>query len=515
LSREDHDDPASPANEIVLAGDPPGARLLSSQSRPRTGGRETQLWRMSKEVRYLLGRLDREPGARRRRLRAEAAWWADECQRSLPEVVRRGFLVRQLCLQNAGDGTWRSSLSYIGDQNPADEAVCVYEYDRADVRFAASSPLARPYPWADEQAEAVWYARTGMSAIVSWLIAAGRMAAERGRRQLVLTNRLYYETCLLFQSARLADVEIRSYPDTAALLAAVAAAGPVAVFLDSSRPGGGAAVLSRVLAEADAARVGCVVWDNTCMPAAADPFGHPVPVSGPRTTLLLIRSHTKLDQLGLELCSLGSITMLPGSPQPTTAEASAWREAMRRFLPDCLAVTGSSASPSALRLLAALGLPNFQLSAAANQRLREANTLAGRLLAAGLKPTGRYWVEQHEHGCFAEIHIPELPAPALASETAAWPAWVELKQELAGLERQAARYSVPIWKSASFGFHYTGLSWYPSESQDGADGRPHTVVRVCVGMHDPEVTAQVAALVAERLAGRRVWPGAERAGSAQ
>ena len=69
-------------------------------------------------------------------------------------------------------------------------------------------------------------------------------------------------------------MEIRGHQDTAALLAAVAAAaGPLAVFLASSRPGGDAAAVSRVLAEADPALVGCVTWDNTCIPAAEDIFG--------------------------------------------------------------------------------------------------------------------------------------------------------------------------------------------------------------------------------------------------
>jgi hypothetical protein len=483
--------------------------MLNGERGPDAGGRPDQLSRMSAEIGYLLGRLigqSRQPGASRGRLLAESRWWAACRSQPLLAAVRRGFLARQLCLRAAdSDGTWRNSLSYIGEPPSGTGAVCTYEYDRADVSIAASSALARPYPWlAGDGAVPVWYARTGMSAIVAWLVTVARMAAERGQQQLVLTNDLYYETGLLFQSARLEHVAVRSFPDTAALLAAMAAAtGPVAVFLDSSRPDGDAMALSRVLGAADPERVGCVVWDNTCIPAFVDPLGDTVPGPEARPTLLLIRSHAKLDQLGLELCSLGSITMLPGG-QTETRQAAAWRDAMRELLPDCLSATGSCASPAALRLIAALGLPSFRLSAAANQRLCEANTLAGRLLAAGLEPTGRYRVQQHPHGCFTEIHLPELPAPARTSQTASWPAWGELKRQLAALEQDAARNSIPVWRSASFGFHYTGLTWYASDSQPR--GRPHTVLRVCVGMHDEGVTAQVAALVKERLAAMKAGP---------
>jgi hypothetical protein len=473
---------------------------------------------MSAEIGYLLDRMirqARDPGAQRDRLVTEAAWWATAHEHPLLEAVRRGFLVRQLCLRSAdSDGTWRNSLSYIGDPEPADKTVCTYDYDRAEVRFGPSSPLARPYAWAsggaDDEPEGqggkveAWYARTGMSAITAWLVTVARIASERGRRHLVLTNRLYHETGVLFDMARLELVEIRRYDDCDALLDATAsAADPAVVFLDSSRPDGDAGTLSRVLREVDPGRVGCVVWDNTCAPAAASPFGAAISVQDLRSALLLIRSHAKLDQLGLEFCALGSIAML--SPAAATAEAAAWREGMQRFIPDGLAVTGGCASPATLRLLAALGLPNPGLSVPANQRLREANILGGKLLAEGLGPAERYRVERNEHQCFVEVHILELPAPSEVGGPTEWPAWDVLDRELTALEQSAAQDSIPVWKSASFGFHYTGLSWYAAEDPPRPQGHPHTVLRVCFGMHDPAITARVAGLVEERLMSKQAW----------
>src|SRR5262249_55335212 len=125
------------------------------------------------------------------------------------------------------------------DVTEADSAVCSYDYERAEIRFTPGSPLARPYSWAHgEDCEVTsWYARNGMGAITAWLVAVARSAADRGRRLLVLTNRLYHETEVLFHMGRLADVQVRKYDDVGSLLAAAAQAqDPLAIFLDSSRP---------------------------------------------------------------------------------------------------------------------------------------------------------------------------------------------------------------------------------------------------------------------------------------
>lgn len=466
---------------------------------------------MAREVRYLLDRMlaqpDR-PGVSRADLLAEYAWWTESDDRPLSEAVCRGFQVRQLCLRVAdSDGTWRNSVSYIGDPDQLDTTVCTYDYDRAEIRFEPKSPLSRPYPWpvgADRTVDA-WYTRTGMAAITAWLIAVARLAAESGRH-VVLTNRLYHETKVLFASMRLHDVEIRTYDDIDGILAAAAAErDPVVVFLDSSRPYGDLAAVTRVLRESAPERIGCVVWDNTCAPMAQRPYEvTEVTEDGAGgadldRALLLVRSHVKLDQLALEFCALGSITMIGSAddgPEP-------WLDAMRRFIPDCLAVTGGCASPATLRMLAALGLPNHELTTPSNQLLRDANRLGGRLLAESLAHPDHYRIELNDHLCFVEIHLLGLPAPADSNSRAPFPPWERFDQTLTRLELHAAGASLPVWKSASFGFHYTGLSWY------GADDGGHTVLRVCFGMHDPADTARLVTMVVDHLGPGEDW-GAPR-----
>lgn len=473
-----------------------------------------QLLRLREEVGYLLTRVreqSRGVPAQHARVAAELRWWRDTTGHALIECVRRSFIVRQLCLRLAdSDGTWRNAISYIGDTDPRDETVCSYDYDRAEVRFPITSALAAPYEWlkAADIEVVTWYARTGMSAITAWLIAASRIAHDAGQRCTVLTNRLYHETAVLFELADLSWVDVRTVDSAAEIVAAARSVpSPMLVFLDSSRPDGHVDAVRHVLRELDADRVGCVVWDNTCAPADEHPFGEAIDVSGLRTTLLLLRSHAKLDQFGLELCALGSLALLNG-PRPSRL-ARTMLDGFTNYLPDALAVSGGCASPPTLRLLDALGLPQPELVARGNRVLRAANVRGGELLRAALEPSGRYFIEGNEHQCFVEIHVLDLPGPPDFGAPAVWVPWEAFDRLLTKVEQQAATVDVPVWKSASFGFHYTGLSWYSAEDLPRPHGHAHTVLRLCFGMHDPDVVARVVDVVGANLLARADWsPGA-------
>ena len=472
-----------------------------------------QLHRLREEIDYLLVRI-RKQAARVPALRscvdAEIAWWRARDRRTLLDYVRRSFAVRQLCLRSAdSDGTWRNAISYIGDIDPRDEVVCTYDYDRAEVRFPSTSPLVSPYRWTAAVGAQVstWYARTGMSAITAWLIATARIAADSGQPCTVLTNRLYHETAILFELTALRWVEVRTFDDCTAIMAAAQAIEtPMVILLDSSRPDGDVDAVRRILRGVDTERVGCVVWDNTCAPADEHPFGDSEDIATMRTALLLLRSHAKLDQLGLEFCALGSLALLNG-PTPSPL-ARAALDGLANYLPDALAVSGGCASPATLRLLDALGVPEPDLVARGNRVLRAANVLAGRLLRERLEPSGRYLVEENEHRCFVEIHVLDLPGPPNLGAPAEWVPWDSFDQMLTRLEEQAAAAGLPVWKSASFGFHYTGLSWYSAEDAPFPHGHAHTVLRLCVGMHDAADVTRVVDVVAAHLGQRPDWaPG--------
>ena len=469
----------------------------------------TQLERIRAEMQYLVSTVADAASATdplRHRLRDEAAYWSGETP-PLIDTVRRAFEARQLLMQAAGcHGTWRNSVSYIGSPPPEDARVCTYDYDRAEVRFDKGSALAKPYAWAcdgDLEVE-TWYMRNGMCAIVAWMCAVARMAVDAPGPVSVFTNRLYHETDMLFDMARFHGVTVERHDSVSDILAAAAThRGPVAVFLDSSRAEGDVVAVRSVLAGLDPDRVGCVVWDNTCAPADHDPFESTLEHADLHISLLLLRSHVKLDQLGLEFCTLASIAMLTG--RAITDEGRRFRDGMRAFLSDAITVTGACASPASLRLLASLGLPNRPLAKHANACLRAANVLAGTVLRAEMQHDDRYHIEEAAHRCFVEIHLDEIPAPPAIGGPESWPVWDELDAELDLVEERAARRSVPVWKSASFGFHYTGLSWYASEAPPRPLGYPHTVLRVCFGMHDSVVVGETARSIARQLIQKHKW----------
>jgi hypothetical protein len=471
---------------------------------PRVGA--PQLERLRDEVGYLLERIRAQSTGSPwlALVDAELRWWRGAAGRPLLECVERSFAVRQLCLRlAASDGTWRNALSYIGDPDPADETVCTYEYDRSEIRYSETSTLASPYAWTGPLgAEMVtWYARTGMSAIMAWLLATSRLAQDGGRRCTILTNRLYHETAILFELARLEWVEVRVFDDCDALLAAAAGVeAPAVVFLDSSRPDGDVRAVRRILRDADPARMHCLVWDNTCAPADEHPFGDGIALERTGMPLLLLRSHAKLDHLGLEFCALGTLALLCSPTATGTARAVV--DGLTNYLPDALTVSGGCASPVTIRLLDALGLPERALAARGNRVLRAANVLGARLLRAALEPSGRYTIEENTHRCFVEIHVLDLPGPPDFGAPPVWDAYTVFGDLLTGVQQHAAALALPIWKSASFGFHYTGMSWYPAEGEPFPQGYRHTVLRLCLGMHDPEVVGQVVDVVAEHLLAR-------------
>ncbi|MEL7371761.1 MAG: hypothetical protein AAFN74_22745 [Myxococcota bacterium] len=495
-----------------------GASLMirpdSSEAEPASEPSTGQLDRIAEEVGHLLARVEHGRFAEavfRGRLKAEKAWWQHAHEGSLLEAVTRSFQVRHLLLRSAeSDGTWRNALSYIGDLHPEDDQVCTYDYDRAEVRFKETSPLARPYDWVNGAHLDVssWYTRNGMCGITAWLIAVARMGAKASQKYCVLTNRLYHETDLLFQMARLQDVEVRVFDDVSQIIDAAASIDmPATIFLDSSRPDGDAAAVRRTLEVVDADKVACVVWDNTCAPAHDHPFDERLRSSDLPVSLILIRSHAKLDQLGLEFTSLGSIVQL--TRKDASSAVRHWHTSMKYLLSDAIAVSGACASPATLRLLAALGLPAPQLAVRGNECLRAANILGAAVLIETMHGKKGYRIEENVHRCFVEIHIDDLAAPKPIGGPMTWPIWDDLDEELTQIVKRSADQDIPVWKSASFGFHYTGLSWYASDNPPRPHDCAHTVLRVCFGMHDPAQTQAVARIISSQLMAKEQWRAPE------
>ncbi len=454
----------------------------------------SQAARISAEVLYVLGRViaTTPQGASRDRLVEEAAWWQSTEPKSVRHAVRRSFEARRLCISSEEALSWRNSLSYVGGTpDPLDTVLCSHEYDRAEVELAPDAPLAQPYPWlrrVGAQAKTL-YTTSGMAAIAGWLTGVARVAAERDQHHLVLTNQVYYETDRLFGLAGLAHLTIRGCAGLDEILVELARARqPVVVMLDSTYPGGDPASVARVLRAADPERVSCVAWDSTCAPAIADPCAGLTSLAVP---LAVLRSHPKLDQLGLELCGFGSATIA----YDRSAKPSSRGPQLLTFVESIMGVSGLYAPASSVRLIARAGvLPIPPLAVTANGRVREANRIGRGVLARELEASGRFVVREYDHACFVTIHLLGLGAPVREEE---------LDAEVYALEALGAEHGMAVWRSASFGFHYTALSAYEAKGPPETRGLPpHGVIRVGFGAHDPDVCQDVAMLLAEYLRGR-------------
>ncbi|MEA2150695.1 MAG: hypothetical protein QOD69_2525 [Solirubrobacteraceae bacterium] len=424
----------------------------------------------------------------------EAAWWRSSEPASVRDVVRRSFEARLLCISSEEALSWRNSLSYVGGTpDPLDTVICSHEYERAEVTLPPDGPLSHPYPWLRRVAaeSKTLYTASGMAAIAGWLTGVAGVAAQRDQHHVVLTNQVYYETQRLFGLAGLQHVTIRGFAGLDEILDAMAQARqPVAVLLDSTYPGGDPASVARVMRAADPERVGCVAWDSTCAPAVADPCAS---LTSLPVALAVLRSHPKLDQLGLELCGFGSATIAydgPAEPHP-----SSWGSQLRFYVESVMEVSGTFAPASSVRLMARSGvLPVPPLAVDANARVRGANRIGRSVLARELEATGRFVVRAYEHACFVTIHLLGPAAPSREDE---------LDAEVYALEALGAQHGMAVWRSASFGFHYTALSAYEAKGPPETRGLPpHGVIRMAFGAHDPDVCEDVAVLVADYLRGR-------------
>jgi hypothetical protein len=143
----------------------------------------------------------------------------------------------------------------------------------------------------------------------------------------------------------------------------------------------------------DARGLGAVAFDTTCYDAADARIAEVVErCAGARVPCILLRSHLKLDCLGLEYGALGSmVVVLPDRPE---AAQVALARKLRSGALDRLALGGGNFAPSAVFPLAAEARA---LNQARNQAMAHNQARAGARLKESCAPTG---VTVPHHGCF-------------------------------------------------------------------------------------------------------------------
>jgi len=288
-----------------------------------------------------------------------------------------------------------------------------YAYQRADLEVAGPPPytvrgLSQP-KW-------VFYTASGMAALACTFLAVRRL----------------WPHCRL-------DVRADGYPETREL----------ADLLDQTEQqgnGGRVAVIdsaidtpTSVRTRLEGARL--AIFDTSCFAASSGRIGAIVRDAQRRACpLILVRSHTKLDCLGLDYGRLGSIAVFDH-------EAAGPSRGLSVLISDFVRLTGSAALP--------LHFPPFAAGEEFRDltRARIANAMrSARAIARGLTAAGHADVRSYAHGLYVVL----FPAPFADSEAAS--------SASAALAEALAAAGLPARHAGSFGFDFLGCDWFEEPS---------------------------------------------------
>jgi hypothetical protein len=378
--------------------------------------------------------------------------------RSLEEVIAQKFrLAAAVKAERALDDWAATETSWDGPRwRRAGPFAWRYEYQRADLVVRAPA-IYRALAGGTGRVVDTIYSACGMSALATLLLSLRRTAPGAS---LLVPQGAYNETLQLVAN---------DAPDIAVERAA---AVPVAKPEDSGRrrvllvdSSVGGSLLPRDPVAASG-RLDLVIFDTTCLSPAsgrirrilgwADDSGVP---------LVLVRSHAKLDLLGVEYGRLGSSVFVA----PLRAPTSRLLEQLAHETRDAIRLLGAAPVPAHFPPFAG-GARYETLSVQRTAALiRNGRRMIRRLRAAGVRVT------RYQHGLYALLH----PAQSWELDRA--------KQIAARLAADLRGDALPVRHAGSFGFDFCALDGFPDP------GGERYVVRLAF----PDIPADVAEHVAD------------------
>jgi hypothetical protein len=304
-----------------------------------------------------------------------------------------------------------------------------YRYQRADLAITGPIPYGCTESAAGARVEGPVYTCSGMAAISALLLAVASGEAST----LVHLPGCYKETLEFAAYAGLRTIPLqqddrgnRAQPARAIL------------WLDVPPFGQSAGDLTSFARAAD-----LIVFDTTTFSAQSGRIPRFLTwARKARTPVILVRSHTKLDSLGIEYGRLGSATFL-AFPEVPLAKLARWRKTASRTR-DLVRLLGSAALPA--HFCPFIGIPAYwPLSSRRTATiLRNGHSLVCTLM----QKLGGAAVRRYAHGMFAAL-VP----PSCWSETEAAG---EAEQLAAGL----ASGGLPIRHAGSFGFDFVATEGF-------------------------------------------------------
>lgn len=332
-----------------------------------------------------------------------------------------------------------------------------WSYQRFDLAITGGGPYVGALAGEAVQHDTVW-AGSGMAAIAALVIALD----SGGVRRLVTGTDTYFETTWVAE--RVAGLAVQRLGVSGAV---AAPAGPWALWLCSI---GHESHLPMLATLASGPRV--VVLDTTCYSASGCEVAAVVDAcAAAAVPLVLVRSHLKLDGLGVELGRLGSATfVLADRAAPRTRT---WALRLLAGHAEALARAGGAVNPLHLP---PLSTPTRERAAALRlTALRRANRRAATALATCTNAT----VRRHHHDLFFTI---ECGSPRAG--------------QLDVLAAALRRVGVPARRAPSFGLDTTHVDHYVDLA------RQREVTRFAVSDLPDTLVDRLVEVVAQELAGR-------------
>lgn len=427
-----------------------GAKFAERRVKSRMETTEAYLGRKHEEIRLLNGCLT-GPGD-------------VPCPRSVDEVIETKFRLTAALRAEHELQDWKATeTSWSATACPTSGAFTFsYDYQRADLRVSGPSFYE---PGRDCTSDAI-YTASGMAAISALLLAAARLVANG---DIVVLPGSYGETLELIERfvphLRLVTLKLP-------LAVALAPAGsPRILLLDSCVSAGTFEAALRC----DGEGLDLLIFDTTCFAGRSGRIRRVLRWARRyQIPLVMVRSHTKLDSLGVEYGRLGSAVFVAGretgaEAQGLTAErlAAETREAVR--------LLGGAALPA--------HFPPFVGGATygASTKRRVAAILRNGRSAARLfaRELGSLSAELHfTHGLYLTLRGRRALDEAGARQVAE------------AMSRDLRGEGYPIRHAGSFGFDFAATEWFHNATTNEYS------VRVAVPDLPTELWNELAAAIA-------------------
>jgi len=391
---------------------------------PVTESLEAYFQRKQEELLFLTGFLARPPGLPE--------------PRSIEAVTEHKFRLAAALKAERALADWRrTETSWADDGRP----YHIGFYDLQSSYRRADLTLDGP-PIYGALADTGWreisttYAGSGMSSISTLLAALGRvlpgarLVAPAGAYGETLEAVAHYGGSLRLDEPRPGDRPLGPAPR----------AEPCVVLVDSCVP-------ARLVPPARDGRCDLVLFDTTCLSAGSARIRRVLSWAGSmETPVALLRSHAKLDSLGIEYGRLGSTVLL--APAWTDRTRFAWLKRLDEEIKRAVRLFGVAPVPASLPPFAGHG--RFALLNAKRIARIIAN---GRRIMRCLIRRG-VPVTCYQHGLYGVLRAPD-----------AWS--LERAKRVAGvLANELRQAALPVRHAGSFGFDFFAMDGFPDLALD-------------------------------------------------